>query len=128
MCPTEIYNVYHGLWRIEESFRIMKTYLEARPVFVQTIESIYGHFLICYLALTLVRLLELKIFEDQIPAPQIFEFMRDYIVTDTNQGTFINNATSSRTFDLIKTKLALVKLGNLLLKKKDLDNLFSLEL
>lgn len=128
MCPTEIYNVYHGLWRIEESFRIMKTYLEARPVFVQTIESIYGHFLICYLALTLVRLLELKIFEDQIPAPQLFEFMRDYIVTDTNQGTFINNATSSRTFDLIKTKLALVKLGNLLLKKKDLDNLFSLEL
>lgn len=54
--------------------------------------------------------------------------MRDYIVTDTNQGTFINNATSSRTFDLIKTKLALVKLGNLLVKKKDLDNLFSLEL
>ena len=82
----------------------------------------------CYLALTLVRLLELKIFEDQIPAPQLFEFMRDYKVTDTNQGTFINNATSSRTFDLIKNKLALVKLGNLLLKKKDLDNFFSLEL
>lgn len=128
MSPTEIYNIYHGLWRIEESFRIMKTYLEARPVFLQTIESIYGHFLVCYLALTLVRLLELKTFKDKIPASQLFDFMRDYKVTDTKQGSFINNATSSRTFDFIKETLGLVKLGNLLLKKKDLDNLFSLEL
>ena len=128
MSPTEIYNIYHGLWRIEESFRIMKTYLEARPVFLQTIESIYGHFLVCYLALTLVRLLELKTFEDKIPASQLFDFMRDYKVTDAKQGSFINNATSSRTFDFIKETLGLVKLGNLLLKKKDLDNLFSLEL
>ncbi len=56
----DIYNIYHGLWRIEESCRIMKTYLEARPVFLQKQESIYGHFLICYLALTVLRLLEKK--------------------------------------------------------------------
>ena len=128
MSPIEIYNVYHGLWRIEESFRIMKTYLEARPVFLQNIASIYGHFLICYLSLTLVRLLELKIFEDKIPASQLFDFMRDYRVTDTGQGSYINNATTSRTFEFIKENLGLIKLGNLLLKKKDLDNLFSIEL
>ena len=44
-----------------------KTYLEARPVFLRNKESIYGHFLICYLALTVLRLLELKTFEDKIP-------------------------------------------------------------
>ena len=42
----EIYGAYHGLWRIEESFRVMKTYLEARPVYLQKAESIYGHFTI----------------------------------------------------------------------------------
>ena len=33
----EIYKVYHNLWRIEETFRAMKTNLEARPVFLQNL-------------------------------------------------------------------------------------------
>ena len=63
----DIYNTYHGLWRIEESFRVMKTYLEARPVYLQNKESIYGHFTICYMALTILRLIELKVFNDELP-------------------------------------------------------------
>ena len=62
----DIYNTYHGLWRIEESFRVMKTYLEARPVYLQNKESIYGHFTICYMALTILRLIELKVFNAQL--------------------------------------------------------------
>ena len=50
MKDEDIYNTYHNLWRIEESFRIMKSDLDARPVFLQTEESIKGHFLICYVA------------------------------------------------------------------------------
>ena len=128
MNPEEIYNVYHGLWRIEDTFRVMKTYLEARPVFLQLIESIYGHFLICYLGATILRLLELKVFEDQIPVTQLIDFIRDYRVTETGQGSFINNASSSRTFIKIKDKLGLIMLGNLILQKKDIDNIFSCEL
>lgn len=128
MDPEEIYNVYHGLWRIEDTFRVMKTYLEARPVFLQLIESIYGHFLICYLGATILRLLELKVFEDQIPITQLIDFIRDYRVTETGQGSFINNASSSRTFIKIKDKLGLMMLGNLILQKKDIDNIFSCEL
>lgn len=128
MNPEEIYNVYHGLWRIEDTFRVMKTYLEARPVFLQLIESIYGHFLICYLGATILRLLELKVFEDQIPVTQLIDFIRDYRVTETGQGSFINNASSSRTFIKIKDKLGLMMLGNLILQKKDIDNIFSCEL
>ena len=119
----EIYSIYHGLWRIEESFRILKTYLESRPVYVSTMEAIYGHFLICYYALTLVRLLEIKVFQDEIPASKIYEFMREYNVTQSADGTYINNATNSFTYKRIKEKLGLLKLGNLYLKKKDIKNL-----
>ena len=56
----EIYKVYHNLWRIEETFRAMKTNLETRPVFLQKESTIKGHFLICYLAILLVRIIQVK--------------------------------------------------------------------
>lgn len=128
LTAQEIYNVYHGLWRIEESFRIMKSYLEARPVFLQKDESIYGHFLICYLSLVVLRLLELKIFNDELPINQIIEFIRKYSITNTGEGTYINNSTKSKTFLKIKDQLGIAKLGNLFLKKRDLDLLLNTEL
>ena len=48
MSAEEIYAAYHNLWRIEESFRIMKSQLDARPVYLQKEDTITGHFLICY--------------------------------------------------------------------------------
>ena len=49
MDDRDIYEVYHNLWRIEESFKIMKSDLDARPVFLQKESTIKGHFLICYI-------------------------------------------------------------------------------
>ena len=126
--PTEIYKIYHNLWRIEESFRLMKTYLESRPAFVSDEDTIKGHFLICYISLTLIRLLELKIFKDEIPAAQLFDFIRQYKVTENYDLSYINNSTWSRTYEKIKEKLGLSKLGNVYLSKKDLDLLFDTEL
>ena len=126
--PEEIYKVYHNLWRIEESFRLLKTYLESRPAFVSDEDTIKGHFLICYISLTLIRLLELKTFKDEIPAAQIFEFIRQYNVTENYDLSYINNSTWSRTYEKIKEKLGLSKLGNVYLSKKDLDLLFETEL
>ena len=126
--PTEIYKIYHNLWRIEESFRLMKTYLESRPAFVSDENTIKGHFLICYISLTLIRLLELKIFKDEIPAAQLFDFIRQYKVTENYDLSYINNSTWSRTYEKIKEKLGLSKLGNVYLSKKDLDLLFDTEL
>lgn len=74
---NEIYNIYHKLWKIEETFRIMKTELSARPVFHRNKESIYGHFLICYLATFIIRILELKIFNDRINDLDIINFIRE---------------------------------------------------
>lgn len=56
----KIREVYHGLWRIEESFRITKSDLAARPIFVRTKEHIKGHFLICFVALIIIRILQHK--------------------------------------------------------------------
>lgn len=57
----EIINKYHGLSRIEDSFRITKSDLEGRPVFVRTPEHINAHFLICFIALTVLRLIQYRI-------------------------------------------------------------------
>ena len=51
---------YRGLWKIEESFRVIKSDLEGRPVYVWTENHIEGHFLICFLSLLIIRILELK--------------------------------------------------------------------
>lgn len=57
---SKILSTYSGLWRIEESFRITKSQLEARPIFVRTTKHIEGHFLICFISLLLIRLLQKK--------------------------------------------------------------------
>lgn len=54
----EASELYGGLWTIEDSFRILKTDLKARPVFVWTDERIHGHFTLCFLALCIVRYLQ----------------------------------------------------------------------
>ncbi len=128
MKAEEIYKVYHHLWRIEESFKVMKSYLEARPVFLHKEESIYGHFTIVYLALVVLRLLELKVFKDKVPIPQLIEFIRSYKITDTGEGKYINNAIKSKIFLTIKETLGLSKLGNLLLSQRDVDLLLKTEI
>lgn len=56
--PEKVIDTYRELWRIEETFKVTKSYLEARPVFVWTPEHIQAHFLTCYLALLIERLIE----------------------------------------------------------------------
>jgi len=52
---------YRGLWKIEESFRVLKTDLSGRPVYVRTEDHVEGHFLVCFLALLISRILEMKL-------------------------------------------------------------------
>ena len=85
----EIYNVYHRLWRIEESFRILKTDLCARPAYLQGKYKIYGHFLMCYLALVFIRYVELIVLKDEIPAISIINFIRKFEVFD-NEELYVN--------------------------------------
>jgi hypothetical protein len=63
--------VYGGLWRIEQSFRIMKTDLYARPVFVSKNEHIRGHFLLCFVALLIIRIIQHRMGEKALSAERI---------------------------------------------------------
>jgi transposase len=95
-----IYDTYHGLWRIEESFRMMKSYLDARPVFLQKENSICGHFLICYLSVLLLRLLQFRILGNRYCAEKIIDFIRDFRVVEIQQNKYINITSSS---DFVKS-------------------------
>lgn len=76
MKESEIYNVYHKLWNIERTFRMMKTQLAARPAFMSTDDGIRGHFLTCYTSIVLLRLLEKKVFSDEFTVEEIIEYIK----------------------------------------------------
>lgn len=78
MADTDIYNTYHNLWRIEESFKLMKSDLDARPAFVHKEDTIKGHFLICYLTVLLERLFQFKVLDDRFPSTEIFGFLKGF--------------------------------------------------
>lgn len=73
----DILTVSEGRWEIEESFRIMKTDFEARPVYVRREDRIKAHFLICYMALLLFRLMEKKL-NSSYTASKIIDTLREY--------------------------------------------------
>ncbi len=58
---SEIIRVNKQRWEIEESFRIMKTEFETRPVYVRREDRIKAHFMTCYISLLVYRLLERKL-------------------------------------------------------------------
>ena len=95
MTSKEIYDTYHNLWRIEESFRAMKSQLDARPVYLQKQDSIIGHFLICYLAVLLSRILQIYILEDKYGTEEIFNFIRDFKAAKISDYRYINLTRSS---------------------------------
>lgn len=58
MSNNEILDAYRNLWKIEETFKITKSELKTRPVFLSLKEHIEAHFLTCFVSLLLLRLLE----------------------------------------------------------------------
>ena len=64
---SDIIEIYHGLWKIEETFKISKSDLRTRPVYVSLETHIEAHFLSCFVALLLIRVLELKMNQAALP-------------------------------------------------------------
>ena len=60
MPDREVIDKYHGLTQIEDQFREMKSTLETRPIYVRTREHIEAHLMICFIALTMMRLIQRK--------------------------------------------------------------------
>jgi len=58
LTDEEIIETYRGLWEIEETFKITKSTLESRPVYVSRPERIEAHFLSCFISLVVIRVLQ----------------------------------------------------------------------
>ena len=87
MPDHEVAKAYHGLWEIERSFRITKSNLQSRPVFVSLEKRIEGHFLTCYIALLILRLLSKRLKEKYAPE-QVIESLKKYQVCLVKDNIF----------------------------------------
>lgn len=96
MDDEKIYEAYHQLWRIEESFRVMKSELDARPVYLQKENSIKGHFLICYVTILLIRLFQFKTLKNEYSTSEICKFMKEFKLVQINDHRYINLSRSSK--------------------------------
>ena len=94
MSDQEMYDTYHNLWRIEESFKIMKSDLDARPVFLQKEERIKGHFLICYLAVLLERIFQFHVLKKEYSSNEIIKIIKDFKVVKVD-NKYINISLNS---------------------------------
>jgi transposase len=87
--PADILAYYSGLWQVEQTFRITKYNLKIRPVFHYNPSRIKAHFAICYIALVLIRTLELlmKRAKCYIPIEQLVQLLQKVmIITITSNG------------------------------------------
>ena len=125
MEPIDVYKAYHNLWKIEESFRITKSFLDARPVFLQKKESIYGHFLICYLSLFILRVLELKVFKGSVNTYDLVEFIKDFRVAKQDNGRYINLSKNREINEKVTKVTGLNNIDALYLTEKELQNFFN---
>lgn len=89
MSDIKMREVYRGLTRIEDSFKVTKSYFETRPIYVWLNEHIDAHFATCFMALVLIRLLENKL-NHSFPTGQILDSLRNYncVHLDKNMWQF----------------------------------------
>lgn len=77
LSDIEIRNIYRGLAKIEETFKVTKSGLESRPVWVSRADHIQSHFLTCFISLVIIRLIEIKL-EHKYSFEKIIESIRNY--------------------------------------------------
>ena len=95
----EIIKVNHRRWEIEESFRIMKSEFNARPVFHSNEDAIKAHFLICFLALTVYRYLEKKL-DEKYTVREIIDTLKEMQLSLKDEDFIPNYTRADLTDDL----------------------------
>lgn len=101
--PIEIIKVNHKRWEIEESFRIMKSEFDARPVYLQREDRIKAHFMICFIALMIYRYLEKKL-DYKYTVCEIIDTLRNMQLIDEDGDGFRPIYTRTDLTDLLHDK------------------------
>jgi hypothetical protein len=130
MSSQKMYDTYHRLTNIERTFRVMKSQLEARPIYVSKEASIKGHFLTIYYAILLLRLLEVEYLKkDSTMDPELLKnlnienlisFISGLNYTEVTSGKYKCLATASKVGELIEKKTGL-PVTNRFVTEKDLQ-------
>lgn len=117
----EILDISHGRFRIEECFRIMKSSFSGRPVNHREPRRIQAHFLICYTALLVYRILEVLLKRQGTPVTiaNLITTLRNMNVTNVHDVEFISLYTGSKALKAL-TSLTSLQLDRLHYKPKNL--------
>lgn len=89
LSDKEIRDIYSGLWKIEETFKITKSDLKTRPVYVWTKEHIEAHFLTCFISLVILRLLQQKT-NYKYSTKELISSLKKWSCYNLEHGIYIN--------------------------------------
>jgi len=133
MPDQKVIDTYHGLSQIEDQFRVMKSDLETRPIYVRTNEHIHSHLLICLLSLIILRMIQNKIKGKQevnidknwvmgLSGSKIQTALNKWTVSEITNGYYRFNDIDNKDLKLILDSFD-IKIENKLYKKMELLNL-----
>lgn len=97
---SDILAINRGRWEIEESFRIMKDDFRSRPVFLSTNDRIKAHFLTCFIALLVYRILEKKL-GSKYTCSEIVSTLRNMRMTKVKDVGYIPSYTRTNLTDTL---------------------------
>lgn len=133
MDDRKVIDTYHGLSRIEDQFRVMKSDLETRPMYVRTNEHINSHILICLLSLIIIRIIQNKVINHIKPdienkwamglsGSRIQTALNKWTVTEITNGYYRFNDIDDKDLKLILDSFN-INIPLKLFKKMELLNL-----
>ncbi|MFB4475296.1 transposase, partial [Oceanobacillus caeni] len=96
----EIIKINHGRWEIEETFRILKSEFQARPVYLQRETRIKAHFLTCFLSLLIYRILEKKL-DERFTCPELISTLRNMNMLELDGEGYIPVYTRTEITDAL---------------------------
>ena len=125
LSDTQIRDIYKGLWEIEESFKIIKSEFKARPVYVKKDEHVEAHFLTCFVALLIMRVLE-QMLKKKYTVKQIRTALINYSCSHLEQNYYlfdyrddvIKSIEFTFAFDLSKKIMSQAEIKKILQYKK----------
>ena len=98
--PAQIIAINKRRWQIEECFRIMKTEFRSRPVYVSTEKAIKAHFLTCFIALLVYRILENQL-NNKYTVTEIVNTLSERTLTDIGEMGYIPSYTRTALTDAL---------------------------
>lgn len=133
MPDQKVIETYHGLSHIEDQFRVMKSDLETRPIFVNTPEHINAHLLICLISLIVIRIIQNKIvsylnldndknWNMGLSGHRIQTALNKWTVSELGDGLYRFNDIDNKDLKLILDSFD-IQIPSKLYKKSDLDAL-----